>query len=89
MHSLRPVTLDEIRAASKRLRTLAIRTPLLRLNVDNAPAEIYLKMENLQPIGSFKIRPAGSAILNIPEEHMAHGVHGIVGLPKTGCKQAS
>ncbi len=75
MHSLRPATLDEIRSASQRLRTLAIRTPLLRLNVDDAPAEIYLKMENLQPIGSFKIRPAGSAILNIPEEHMAHGVY--------------
>ncbi len=75
MHSLRPATLDEIRSASQRLRTLAIRTPLLRLNVDDAPAEIYLKMENLQPIGSFKIRPAGSAILNTPKERMAHGVY--------------
>jgi threonine dehydratase len=75
MHSLRPVTLDEIRAASLRLRSLAVRTPLLRLNVDDAPAEIYLKMENLQPIGSFKIRPAGSAILNTAKEHLVHGVY--------------
>ncbi len=75
MHSLRPATLDEIRAASKRLGSLAIRSPLIRLNVDDAPAEIYLKMENLQPIGSFKIRPAGSAILNTPKEQLAAGVY--------------
>ena len=67
MHNLRPVTLEETRAASERLHTLALRTPLVRLNVEDAPAEIYLKMENLQPIGSFKIRPAASAILNTPK----------------------
>jgi threonine dehydratase len=75
MNHLRPATLDEIRAASARLRDLAVRTPLLRLNVENAPAEIYIKMENLQPIGSFKIRPAGSAILNAPNEQVADGVY--------------
>jgi threonine dehydratase len=75
MVSLRPPTLNEIHSASERLRTLAIRTPLIRLNVENAPAEIYLKMENLQPIGSFKIRPAGSAILNATKEQLAQGVY--------------
>jgi len=75
MHTLSPPTLEEIRSASVRLRHLAIRSPLLRLNVDDAPAEIYIKMENLQPIGSFKLRPAGNAILNTPEEEIAHGVY--------------
>ncbi|MGH3092045.1 MAG: pyridoxal-phosphate dependent enzyme, partial [Gaiellaceae bacterium] len=39
-----------------------MRTPLVRLPVDEAPAEIYLKLENLQPIGSFKIRGAYNAM---------------------------
>jgi len=75
MLALTPATLAEIRSAAKRLRALSIRTPLLRLNVDHAPAEIFLKLENLQPIGSFKLRPAGNAILNTPHEQIAHGVY--------------
>jgi threonine dehydratase len=75
MHELRPATIDEIRAASDRLRGLAVRTPLLRLNVDDAPAEIYIKLENLQAIGSFKIRPAGSAIMNTARERLGQGVY--------------
>lgn len=75
MPDLRPATLDEILSASRRLRPLAMRTPLVRLNVNDAPAEIYLKMENLQPIGSFKIRPAGNAILNLPKEQITAGVY--------------
>ncbi len=43
-----------------------MRTPLVRLNVPDAPAEIWLKLENLQPIGSFKIRGAANAMANIP-----------------------
>jgi threonine dehydratase len=39
-----------------------IRTPLLRLNVDDAPGAVYLKLENLQPIGSFKLRGAANAM---------------------------
>ena len=34
----------------------------MRLNVDDAPAEVYLKLENLQPIGSFKLRGAGNIL---------------------------
>ena len=52
----------------------AIRTPLVRLNVPDAPAEIYLKLENLQPIGSFKIRGAASAIARLPPAELSHGV---------------
>lgn len=52
----------------------AIRTPLVRLNVPDAPAEIYLKLENLQPIGSFKIRGAANAIAHLSPEQLEHGV---------------
>ena len=51
----------------------AIRTPLVRLNYDG-PAEIYLKLENLQPIGSFKIRGAYNAVRLLPEEERQRGV---------------
>jgi threonine dehydratase len=51
-----------------------IRTPLVRFNVDAAPAEIYLKLENLQPIGSFKIRGAANAMARLSPEKLARGV---------------
>src|SRR5215469_8339779 len=51
----------------------AIRTPLVRLNYDG-PAEIYLKLECLQPIGSFKIRGAYNAVRKLPEQQRRHGV---------------
>ena len=51
-----------------------IRTPLVRLNVDFAPAEIYLKLENLQPIGSFKIRGAANAMARLSPEKLERGV---------------
>jgi threonine dehydratase len=52
----------------------AIRTPLVRLNVLDTPIEIYLKLENLQPIGSFKIRGATNAMAHMPPEQLARGV---------------
>ena len=52
----------------------AIRTPLVRLQVDLPETEIWLKLECLQPIGSFKIRGAANAIRQAPPEAVAHGV---------------
>jgi threonine dehydratase len=51
----------------------AIRTPLVRLNYDG-PAEIYLKLECLQPIGSFKIRGAYNAVRLLSDERRRQGV---------------
>jgi len=70
---LRPPGLGALEAAAERIRGFAIRTPLVRLEID-APAEIWLKLENLQPIGSFKIRGAASAIGNLSKSELAHGV---------------
>jgi threonine dehydratase len=59
--------------ARKHVYEAAIRTPLVRFNYDG-PAEIYLKLECLQPIGSFKIRGAYNAVRLLPEEQRRRGV---------------
>jgi threonine dehydratase len=67
-------TVADITAARGRIAGTAIRTPLVRLQVDDAPAEIYLKLENLQPIGSFKIRGAANAMAQLAPEQLERGV---------------
>lgn len=69
-----PIPIEEIRAARERISGAVIHTPLVRLNVDDAPAEIYLKLENLQPIGSFKLRGAGNAMTKAEKETLENGV---------------
>ena len=71
--SVLPSLLD-INNARETIAKAAIRTPLVRLNIADAPAEIYLKLENLQPIGSFKIRGAANAMGHMSSEMLARGV---------------
>lgn len=71
---MNPIPLREIEAAAVRIKDSALRSPLLRLPVQDAPAEIYCKLENLQPIGSFKLRGAGNAMALAPPEQLAQGV---------------
>ncbi|HEY2639181.1 MAG TPA: pyridoxal-phosphate dependent enzyme [Streptosporangiaceae bacterium] len=66
-------TLAEIEAARERIAGTAIRTPLVRLYVDG-PAEIYLKLENLQPVHSFKIRGSMNAIMLAPPDQRMRGL---------------
>ena len=66
--------IEDIRRAQPVVAQAAIRTPLVRLNVWDAPAEIYLKLENLQPIGSFKIRGAAYAMSQTSRAELAKGV---------------
>jgi threonine dehydratase len=68
------ISMTSIYEARNVVANSAIRTPLVRLNAPDAPAEIYLKLENLQPIGSFKIRGAASAIARLPPAELSHGV---------------
>jgi threonine dehydratase len=68
------ITLSAIREARQVIAPPAIRTPLVRFNVESAPAEIYLKLENLQPIGAFKIRGAANAMARLSSEKLEHGV---------------
>ena len=67
------IPLAEIQRARERIAGAAVRTPLVRLHAD-APAEIWLKLENLQPIGSFKIRGATNAIRAASRDDLAGGV---------------
>src|SRR5689334_19340076 len=67
-------SLSAINDARRVIAGSAIRSPLVRLNLDEAPAEIYLKLENLQPIGSFKIRGAANAIAHLSADQLKRGV---------------
>jgi threonine dehydratase len=67
-------SLADINDARRMIAGSAIRTPLVRLNLRDAPAEIYLKLENLQPIGSFKIRGATNAMGHLTSETLSRGV---------------
>jgi threonine dehydratase len=66
------VTLDDIKIAQDRIRGVAVRTPLLRCQADSRIA--YLKPENLQPIGSFKLRGAYNKIASLSHEQRSRGV---------------
>ena len=74
MYSLETISPQMIRAAQERIKDVAIRTPLIRLNLEDAPAEIFLKLENLQPIGSFKIRGAANAMRMADKAQLDQGV---------------
>jgi threonine dehydratase len=68
-----PITLEQVQEARRNIAPLAFRTPLVPANFDG-PAAIYLKLENLQPIGSFKIRGAANVMARTPAEQLARGV---------------
>ena len=70
------IDLRDIEAARARIADVAVRTPLVRLHAAEVPdgTEIYLKLEALQPIGSFKIRGATNAVRTAPEEARARGL---------------
>jgi threonine dehydratase len=70
------IELREIEAARARIADVAVRTPLVRLHAAEVPpdTEIYLKLEALQPIGSFKIRGATNAVRTAPEDARRAGL---------------
>ena len=74
MVTLRVPSAVDIDAARARIAGTALRTPLVRLDVD-LPFELWLKLENLQPIGSFKIRGALNALRALGAERLSNGVY--------------
>jgi threonine dehydratase len=70
-----PIPLDDIKAARERIRGRVNRTPLIRFYHEDFPGELYLKLENLQPIGSFKLRGASNAMALAPRAALAEGVY--------------
>ena len=65
----------EIESARTRLRGFITRTPVVPCAAAPADRRVHLKLENLQPAGSFKVRPIGNAILSRPRGALAAGVH--------------
>jgi threonine dehydratase len=70
----RTIPQEMIDDARKHVYEAAYRTPLVPLNYPEAPCSIYLKLENLQPIGSFKIRGAYNAVRLLSPEERRRGV---------------
>ena len=75
MRAIDPPRLEEILAARERIAGSVVRTPLVPLNLPEAPAEVYLKLENLQPIGSFKLRGAANAMRLADPATLQDGVY--------------
>ena len=69
------ISLEEIEQARECIAESTLRSPLVRLGVDDAPADIYLKLENLQPTGSFKVRGAGNAVALLSNYERGRGVY--------------
>ncbi|HNP64437.1 MAG TPA: threonine/serine dehydratase [Woeseiaceae bacterium] len=70
-----PIPIEDIRAANTRIQGAAVRTPLIPFSNDASAAQIFLKPENLQEIGSFKIRGAYNALAVANEIDLADGVY--------------
>jgi threonine dehydratase len=70
---VRPIALRDIEEARGRIAGTVLRTPLVRIDADGA-AEIYLKLENLQPTNAYKIRGAANAVAKLSDEDRARGV---------------
>jgi len=69
-----PVPLAAIEAARAAIAPYALRTPLVPYAGEDAPAELHLKLETLQPIGSFKLRGAAAALARASDDELARGV---------------
>ncbi len=68
----RQISLDTVRDAAEHIYRVAVRTPLIRIDADSR--DLYLKLETLQPIGSFKIRGAYNAVRQLPPPALRGGV---------------
>jgi threonine dehydratase len=74
---MRQILLDAITDAARHVYQAAVRTPLIKLDLpfkDGPRPEVYLKLESLQPIGSFKIRGAWNAVRKLTPDQMKEGV---------------
>jgi threonine dehydratase len=76
MDAIQPIALKAIKSARARIAEAAFRTPLIRLDPPStASGGIWLKLECLQPIGSFKIRGAANAMALADPDQLAGGVY--------------
>jgi threonine dehydratase len=71
---VRPIALADIQAARQRIAPTILRTPLVRLDLGPDFPDIRLKLENLQPTNSYKLRGAANAVALLPEAERKRGV---------------
>ncbi|HEX4826525.1 MAG TPA: pyridoxal-phosphate dependent enzyme [Candidatus Polarisedimenticolaceae bacterium] len=71
---VRPIALEDIDAARRRIMGTAVRTPLVRLEMGPGYPDVRLKLENLQPINAYKLRGAANAVALLSEADRAKGV---------------
>jgi threonine dehydratase len=76
---MREIPISAVEDARRHVYEAAVRTPLIRLDLplpsnDRSPVEVFLKLEALQPIGSFKIRGAWNAVRALSVEQLERGV---------------
>ena len=67
------VTLEAIREAARGLVGVAVRTPLVPVPAlaERLGVPVYLKPENRQPVGAFKVRGAWTAVRRLPDAERA------------------
>src|SRR5205085_5193147 len=74
LEAVRPIQLQEIEEARKRIGHVILRTPLVPLELGPGHPDIRLKLENLQPINSYKLRGAANAVAMLSELDRKRGV---------------
>ena len=74
LESVRPIELEEIRAARQRIAGTIVRTPLLKIELGAGFPDIRLKLENLQPINAYKLRGAANAVAMLSDAERQRGV---------------
>ena len=74
LEPVRAITLTEIKEARARIAKFIVRTPLLRLDLGPGYPDIRLKLENLQPTNSYKLRGAVNAVAMLSEANRQRGV---------------
>ena len=72
--STRNISIDTIRAAAEGVYDVVVRTPVVPLPSEPGQPQVYLKLETLQPIGSFKIRGAYNVVRHLSADQLAKGV---------------
>lgn len=75
MNDIQPVALAMVETARRRTAVLALYTPAIVMADPADRVRLHLKLENLQPVGSFKIRPIGNAVLSRSTPELADGIY--------------
>src|SRR6266404_3368322 len=74
LEAVRPIVIDDVREARKRIGKVIVRTPLVRLELGPNFPDIRLKLENLQPINAYKLRGAANAVAMLSKSERERGV---------------